>query len=372
MPTTRHSDQRGVSLLLTLLLILLLLVAVTGAAMRTSAERRSAMDLAAQVDAFALAQSGIDRYLEAHTTLPGSLPDSATYTVPGGRAVATLYRFRASGGDTLLVLVSRGENTTQDRYDASAATAVRTVAQFMRRSGGAYTPQGAFTSLTPIDKDDNTGTISGIDGCSTAPAPAPSIAGAAVVSKTNNNNPDWHGPQNLLAPNGANQLIAIGSPGTSGTGKDAVDIDWAGIVARTSITPNYYRKNTSPRSGAWPTSAQMNGTNWPIVFVEGNADLPNSGQGILIVTGNLHFDEDLTWKGLVLVGGTYDPGEQTEINGALVAGLNIKLGQNVGEQDIHDDWPVIRYNSCHLTSAMAQFGGWQRVKNGWMDNWPVY
>lgn len=377
MLTPRRSDERGISLLLTMLLVLLLLVAVTGAAMRTTAERRSSLDMAAQVDAFALAQSGIDRYLEAHTTMPTSFPDSASYDMTGGRAVATLYRFRAAASDTVFVLVSRGENTTQDRYAADAAAAVRTVAQLMRFNAGTLDVPGAWTSLTPMVKNGNSGSLSGVDACTTSPKP--SIPGVALPTVSSGNlSPSYTGPTGPIDGNPDNLAVAIGTPGSAGTAKEAVDIDWAGIVARTSITPNFYQKTTSPASGSFPSNSALSGTNWPVVFVEGNktltnADVPSGGgQGILIVTGDLTMNGNTAWNGIVLVGGTITSNGNNTVLGGIVTGLNVKLGQSVSGQTVGNGTKTFRYNSCYIASSMARFGGWQRVRNGWVDNWPSY
>ena len=116
----------------------------------------------------------------------------------------------------------------------------------------------------------------------------------------------------------------------------------------------------------------MTGTNWPITFVEGDAVLPGDGQGILVVTGNLTVNGSDSWKGLILVGGTLTSNGNNNIQGGLVTGLNVKLGQTVAGQTVGNGNKTIQYNSCYLSSAMARFGGWQRVKNGWLDNWPVY
>lgn len=370
---TTGTDERGISLLLTMLLVLLLMVAVTGATMRTTAERRGAMDVAAQVDAFAIAQSGIDRYLEGHTTVPAALPDSAVYTVPGGRAVVTMYRFRAAAADTLLIVASRGENTSLDRYSADASVAVRTVAQMVRFSTGSFNPPAGFVSLTPMQKNGNSGSLSGVDACNTAPAPKPSIPGVAVPSiSAVNLLPAYSGFTGPINGNPDNTPVAIGTPGPTGTAKDAVDIDWAGIVAKTSLTPTYFLKTTSPTSGSWPSSAQMNGSNWPIVMVEGDATLPDDGQGILIVTGDLRINGSDTWKGIILVGGTFTSNGNNNIQGSLITGLNVKLGMTVDDQTVGNGNKLIQYNSCHIANAMAQFGGWQRVRNGWLDNWPSY
>lgn len=377
MPTPRRSDERGISLLLTMLLVLLLLVAVTGAAMRTTAERRSSLDIAAQVDAFALAQSGIDRYLEAHTIKPTTFPDSASYTMTGGRAVATLYRFRASASDTVFVLVSRGENTTQDRYAANSAMAIRTVAQLMRFSAGTLEVPGAWTSLTPMDKNGNSGSLSGVDACTTSPKP--SIPGVALPTVSSSNPlPSYTGPTGPIDGNPDNLAVAIGTPGTGGTAKEAVDIDWAGIVGRTSITPTFYQKTTSPASGSFPSHSDLSGTNWPVVFVEGNktltnADVPSGGgQGILIVTGDLTLNGNAAWSGIVLVGGVITSNGNNTILGGIVTGLNVKLGQSVSGQTVGNGTKRFQYNSCYIASSMARFGGWQRVRNGWVDNWPSY
>lgn len=372
MPS-HHREDRGVSLLLTMLLVLLLLVAVTGATMRTTAERRGSMDIAAQVDAFAIAQSGIDRYLEAHTTVPTSFPDSAVYTMTGGRAVVTMYRMRAAASDTILVVASRGENLTLDRYAPDASAAVRTVAQMVRFSSATLTLPGGFVSLTPMQKNGNSGSLSGVDACTTAPAPRPSIPGVAVPSISSvNPAPAYSGFTGPINGNPDNTPVAIGTPGTAGTAKDAVDIDWAGIVSRTALTPDYYRKTTSPTSGAYPTSAQMNGSNWPIVFVEGDAVLPGDGQGILIVTGDLTINGSDTWDGIVLIGGVLTSNGNNKVKGGIVTGLNLKLGMTVPDQTVGNGNKLYQYDSCAMASAMGRFGGWQRVRNGWLDNWPSY
>jgi hypothetical protein len=375
-----HNDRRGVSLLMTMLLTLLLLVAITGATMRTSAERRSAMDGAATVEAFAVAQSGLERYLDGLTTPPSVLPDSQTFNLPVGRAVVTLRRFRAAVGDTLLVATSRGELTTSQRYDPTAAVATRTVAQLIRFRTGDLDIPGAFTALSGFSKNGNSGSLSGVDACTTGGAPLPSIPGMAVpsTSAASPTSPAYSGPTGPINGDPDNTPVILGTPGASGTAKDAVDIDWAGIVDRTSITPDFYRKNTSPASGSFPTTAQIGGSNWPITFVEGNLTLNNSnvpsggGQGILVVTGNLTMNGNSRWNGVLLVGGVLTSNGNNTVYGATFSGLNVKLGQTVPTQALGNGTKTYQYHSCHIASAMGRFGGWQRLGNGWLDNWPSY
>jgi hypothetical protein len=371
------SDRRGVALLTTMMLIILLLVAIVGAFTRTSGEFRTANDQASQVDALALAQSGLDQYLVAQTSLPTTLPDSQVFTMTGGRAVVTLRAVRLSVSDSTYVLISRGENTSTNRYAANTATATRTVAQLLRRSSGSLQVDGAFTSLSGFHKNGTSGTISGVDACMTSPQP--SVPGLLVPSKSDVDPDPWYtGPTDPIDGNPDDTPVAIGTPGTSGTAKDAVDIDWAGIVDQTSITPTYYEKTTSPTAGSWPSTTQIGGTNWPITMVTGNKVIDNSdvpgtgGQGILIVTGDLTFNGSAKWNGIVLVGGTILSNGNQTVTGAIFTGLNIKLGIAVPENTLGNGTKTFQYDSCDVTKAMSPFAGWSRMGNATVDNWPSY
>lgn len=371
------NDRRGVALLTTMLLIVLLLVAIVGAFTRASGEFRTANDQASQVDALALAQSGLDQYLVAQTSLPTTLPDSQVFTMTGGRAVVTLRAVRLSSSDSTFVLVSRGENTSTNRYAANTATATRTVAQLLRRSTGSFQTEAGFVSLSGFEKNGNSGSISGVDACTTSPQP--SIPGIAVPSDPGDPSTPWYdGHTGPIDGNPDNTPVAIGTPGTAGTAKDVVDIDWAGIVAQTSITPTYYQKTTSPASGSWPTTAQIGGSNWPITMVTGdktiaNSDVPSGGgQGILIVTGNLTFNGAAKWNGIVLVGGTITSNGNQNVTGAIITGLNIKLGIAVPVNTLGNGTKIFQYDSCEITKAMSPFSGWQRLGNATVDNWPSY
>ena len=75
---------------------------------------------------------------------------------------------------------------------------------------------------------------------------------------------------------------------------------------------------------AWPTAAQFN--DWPVIRVNGDIDVPGDGKGILIVTGNMTISGSKRWDGLVLVGGTLTSNGNNTIQGAIVTGLNIKVG----------------------------------------------
>lgn len=79
---------------------------------------------------------------------------------------------------------------------------------------------------------------------------------------------------------------------------------------------------------------------------------PGSGQGILIVEGDLTFNGDFTWDGLVLVGGALKASNGKQVvNGGIVTGLNELIGGNPSENQIGNGTKIFQYNSCNLYKA---------------------
>jgi hypothetical protein len=115
--------------------------------------------------------------------------------------------------------------------------------------------------------------------------------------------------------------------------------------------------------------------NWPIVRVNNNPgadfDLPGDGNGILIVTGNLTIGGSKSWTGLILAGGYVRSNGSNNVQGAVVAGLNVKLGQAVGVSQMNGN-KSYQYDSCSLNRALSKIGSLEVVRNGWMDTWSSY
>jgi hypothetical protein len=143
-----------------------------------------------------------------------------------------------------------------------------------------------------------------------------------------------------------------------------VNIDWAGIVAGTTLPPNYT---------SWPASFTTP-FDWPIVKINGNFTMPGSGKGILIVTGDLTWNGTplKTWEGIVLVGGNLISNGQANIFGAIMTALNIKLGTVVPPQSVGNGTKTFQYDSCNIARALGKIGSLQRVRNGWTDTWSSY
>ncbi len=365
MPTTTWSERRGATLPLSILVIAVLSLSILVAAARLSSERRITSDQEAVMDAFSVAQAGMEEYFRALTALPpGTFPptshDTTITTLPGGTAQISFRRLRDSTSTTpaVWVVTSRGNNTAAKRFNFRVPSAERTVAQYAVWQPANLDLNAAFTSLSGVDKNGNSGALDGNDGCGALPAiPGVAVPGGTYTGQTNpiNGNPD-------------NAPIDLGTPGTSGSAKDAVEVDWAGISAGTALPPNY----TIP-GNSWPNAGQM--ANWPVILVNGDLSLSGgetNGKGILIVTGNLTMGGSWSHEGIVLVGGVLTSNGNNTIQGAVMTALNIKLGIAVPQVAIANGNKTFQYNSCSIASALQRSGSVRRVRNAWTDTWSSY
>lgn len=369
MSVSARLNRRGATLPLTVLLLSLMGVAVAITYSRVSSERHITGDRKAQLGAFAVAQSGLNRYLSTIAAKPvGPYPITVTYNdLPGGTARVDLVQLREST-TTLLPAIysitSRGTYTGGKRYDVRAPAAERSVGTYALWTPTPFDLNGAVTSINGVAKSGTSGILSGYDNCGAQP-PIPGVSvpggGPGGVGAT------YTGPPDALAGNPEDVAANLGTAGLAGTAKDEVDIDWAAIVGGTKLPPNY----TLP---SWPTAAQFN--NWPVVKVNNTAGpeytLTGDGKGILIVTGDFKMNGSLRWDGLILVGGKLTSSGNNTVYGAVVAGLNIKLGIAVGASDIASGNKTYQYDSCALARALGKVGSIQRVRNGWTDSWASY
>ena len=78
-----RSNCRGATLPLAILAIVLISLTVAAGFARVSSERRINGDQQAQVDAFAVAQSGLERYVSGISTIPPASHDTTITGLPG-------------------------------------------------------------------------------------------------------------------------------------------------------------------------------------------------------------------------------------------------------------------------------------------------
>ena len=161
--------------------------------------------------------------------------------------------------------------------------------------------------------------------------------------------------------------MAVGDPPIDTVTPDSVHIDWNAIVNQNAITPSI----TIP-GGSFPTAAMFADTSYyPIIRVNGDFTIPTSGQGMLIVTGNLTISGSTTWKGVLLVGGDITSNGNNGVQGATVSGLNVKLGTYVPTSTANGT-KSYNFNSCEVAKANKPAGALVTLRNTWVDNWVEY
>jgi hypothetical protein len=320
------------------------------------AELRVTDDQREQLEAFSIAESGREQFLVNRAAFgfnasPPAAAESARVTLPNGYADVVLSRVRPMVGTAPALYVLRSHGVRTRTLHAGSPRAERTVAQYLYWSSATMAVLAGWTSLSGLNKNGNSGSLSGVDLC--VPA-QPSVAGVAVPTGT------YTGPTGPVS--GSPPISNLGTPAEAA---NSVKIDWAGIVAGTAVTANIVIPG-----GAWPSFADPN--YWPTIRVNGNFTLPGNGRGMLIVTGNLTISGSDTWDGVVLTGGNVTSNGNNNVRGATVTALNVKLGQVVPPNDVGNGNKTFGYNSCNVARAVNRTAALVAYQNGWMDNWASY
>jgi Tfp pilus assembly protein PilX len=353
-------SRRGVALPVVILLMVILALSLTAAFTLNSNEMRTVDNQEEQIAAFALAESGRERYLQDRASFGFVGEPAATESIrvvqPAGYADVVVTRLRVSFGGTPGYYALRSTGVRVNPRMAGVPAATRTVGQIFKWENGTMSVPGAWTSLSGINKNGGSGTFSGFDECGVLPA----VAGVAVPTS-----PGYMQSGGTSIPTGNPPIRDLGMPPSS---NDSARIDWAGVLSGTSLVPTI----TIPPQ-TFPTSAAFADTSfWPIIKVTGDLSLPNNGRGILIVSGNFTINGGQSWDGILLAGGTVTSNGSNTIRGATVSGLNMQLGMIVGPSDIANGTKIFRYNSCIMARALRPFAGLVPLDNAWTDNWASY
>jgi hypothetical protein len=353
------SERRGFAIPTALLVIAVLTIMVAGGFSLVSAERRSVADQKSQISAFRIAEQGLEIFLvrrdsllggnPGFTHVPGIVPDSARITVAGGYADVSLTQIRPPISNQSGVYIARSRGVETSGAFAGTPQGVRTVAQYVLWEPAPMQVLAGWTSLSGLQKNGNAGTIGGIDLC----AAEDTIAGVVVPV-----NPGYSGSTSA----------AIGDPPIDSVSKDSVKIDWNGIVNQNLIVASI----TIP-GGSFPSEDYFNAhpDYYPIIRVNGDYALPNSGRGMLIVTGALTLNGSVGWKGVLLVGGEITSNGNNGITGATVSGLNVKLGIPVPVATANGT-KSYNFDSCEVSKSTSPAGALVTLRNTWVDNWVNY
>ena len=175
---TLRTNQPGFALPMAILVIGFMTAGVLAAFARTSAEVQIVDDQTVETRAFANAERGLGQFL-ATGSVPTS-PTTATYAFGGpdtAYVTAVQMRAAASPTDTAIWLVS---STGRVGARGSDPAGTRTVAQLAYMSSVTMEVYSSWTSLSGLDKNGNSGVLSGVDACSCTPCIGDTKAGVAT------------------------------------------------------------------------------------------------------------------------------------------------------------------------------------------------
>jgi hypothetical protein len=361
-----NAERRGFAIPFAVLVIAVLTIMLAGGFSLVSAERRSVADQKSQVSAFRIAEQGLELYLvrrdsllkgsPTYTRVPGA-SESVRITMTGGYADVSLTRLRPPSGSQSGLYVIRAKGTETAGAYAGTPQGVRTVAQYVLWEPAPMQVLAGWTALSGLQQNGGAGTLGGTDMCGDSAA----IAGVVVPM-----NPGYQG-----------KVIAVGNPPVDSVAPDSVEIDWNGIVNGNMITPTI----TIPPGAFPPWSAFVaDSTYYPIIRINyTDYSIPNSGQGMIIATGNISINGSLTWHGVLLVGGNITSngnngggGGDSVMAGATVSGLNVKLGIPVPTPSTTNGTKSYQYDSCEVAKATTTMGALVTLRNTWVDNWVEY
>ncbi len=349
-------DERGFALPLTILVVTVMTMLIASAHVRVRADRIIAESSGATVDAFAVAQSGLNRYFAYYDSVtPKVRPpdgDSVRINVPKGFADVRVYKVR-SPTDTmeteLYIVRSTGHLIEPTR--GSIPQAQRTVAQFAQWQSAAMWIEAVVTAandwvIGPTTNVD----VRAWDHCSPA---APTVTDVRTTAAS------------TLVPADFDEINSLIKSGTGLGVANATRIDWAYIVGgQFEADYDYFP--------GWDDS-------YPTILITGDETITNLiGMGLLIVTGNLTLTGSFfDWEGIVLVGGglTIDipNGTVPRFKGATVTGLNAQLGMSPPANLVSgSSRPDFLYYSCYVQKALNSFIGFVPIRNAWIDNWAMY
>jgi len=201
--------------------------------------------------------------------------------------------------------------------------------------------QGANSNPYKVNGNDGSGNPPAIAGCTPNQGAQVGIGvGAGLDTAGTATNQNYVTSQ-LPRPNnytGSGGTPSVGTPTLNSTLSTPASLDQlvldiknnADVVMQPSPppAPNFNNSGTTYNFGSsgtgytWPSD--MSASNPKVVFVDGSFDLgPNTGYGLLVVTGNFHYHGNSGWKGIILVIGdgttTFDGqgGGNGEFDGAV-------------------------------------------------------
>lgn len=347
----RPDDERGAALVIVLIALVGLTI-LGGAGMAlTKDDVLHSENVEIATGTYYAADDGLMRYIGSNND--GT--SGATYTIGGSTVTVTPTQLANMGtGRAMYRIRSVATNT-----DPRGTTTTRAVSALAFYASGEIKVKGAFTASGGMMKNGGAGEISGADLAPGGDPACPDSPGADVAGV-------------VVPPGGYTQdggtLVPQGDPPIDDSKTAAellaeIGINWEAVTAEGLTLADY---NIPPDS--WPTSFPAD--EWPVILVDGNHSVgpSDTGQGTVIVTGNLEMNGSFNWDGIILVGGYVTSNGYQTVTGATISGLNQLLGETVPSSDIGNGNKKFLYDSCNVKQASkAAFGGLALVPGSWRE-----
>ncbi len=335
-------------------MVLLTLIGLTALAaagfVLSNTDNRVSQNHASSLEAFLTANAGLYEYLG--TQKDGKT--AQTYTYGTGTANVSGQKLLEIGDGRRLYRI-----TALATYDSpEEGTATRAVSAVAMFATAEVEFPAAIAAVPGLDKQGGSGEIDGNDhadedDCEIAVDNA--LAGVLVPPGGYNQN------GGSSVPEGDPDILELDEAALMAL----LNLDWEGVV-NGGLFPDY----TVP-SDDWPDFGALSPDDWPIVQVTGDIAVGpgHSGRGTLGVSGDLTMNGSFEWDGIMLVGGVLTSNGNQTIEGAVVTGLNVLLGQTVEESHIANGTKKFRYNSCNVVFAKeAAFGALIEIPGTWTES----
>jgi hypothetical protein len=386
-------DRNGFALMLAMIVMVIIGALVAGALFVSTQEYRISRNTIHQERALAAAEAGMAQALQNWTINPFDqnwgavrLPSSGDtmslqYSLPNGsRADVRITRLNMA---TFLV-VSDGATSTTDRQ----LNARRRTGLLLRERIPALPAYGAFNARGTTNLT-GTGTVSGNDvtplgwaGCDNASTNRP-----AVASSTTTNVTSGGACAGFTCATGTTAVTAVSALADTNAILSYGDMKYADLVANASkVLSGGSPYSPSPTYNGDGSCMTTDALNWgdpnraiptpgrceqyfPIVHIAGAGVQTvlnlGSGQGILLVDGDLKLNGSFVWVGPVIVRGSISTvGSGNKVIGSIMT-ANIGCTSppcNRLAGDAH-----VQFSSCALTQALRNKRVPVVARRGWAD-----
>ncbi len=148
-------------------------------------------------------------------------------------------------------------------------------------------------------------------------------------------------------------------------------VDWTGLLDGSFAQADY----TLSTDGYPDFQADVSTDEWPLIVIDADeyaVGPSHSGRGTLVFTGGAVFNGSFSWDGLILVGNAFVSNGNNDIDGAVIAGLNLLLGVSPQPTELANGTWTIDYHSCNVLSALKGIGWPVEEPGTWHEIFEIF